>query len=333
VSETAATAELLEDRGDAAASDQFFRSRPFLDAEGTTHTLRIEIAEPGGEEPTVLVAPLIVREIDAGPDRDAISPYGYPGLVSPERGRAFPSIGGISSAALDPGEIDWSATGLVSVFLRHTLALSPLGGATERIVVQIADPDLPPKSRPSDRRQARRNLEAGYELKLVPGAETTAAQRAGFVDLYEQTMRRTDAAGHYFFGGAYFDRVLEADRTWLALAYAPGGELVAAPLATVSDGFLHYYLSGSADSHLSDSPMKSVVFRLIDHATELGLPLNLGGGLSPGDPLEDFKRGFANRTEPWFTSELVCDPEKYQHLSEGKSAGPFFPAYRARSGP
>ena len=39
--------------------------------------------------------------------------------------------------------------------------------------------------------------------------------------VYEQTMRRTGAAAHYFFGAAYFDRVLEADRTWLALALAP----------------------------------------------------------------------------------------------------------------
>lgn len=316
-------AELLEDRGEAAVSDDFFRSRPFLDAEAATHTLKIT------GEGIDLVAPLIVREIGDGPERDAISPYGYPGLIPAERGRAFPSMGGISSAALDPVAVDWTATGLVSVFLRHTLAPPPLAGATERIVVQIADPALPPKSRPSDRRQARRNVEAGYQLTLVPGPETSAEQRAGFVDLYEQTMRRTAAAGHYFFGAAYFDRVLEADQTWLALAHAPTGELAAASLAAASDGFLHYYLSGSADSHLADSPMKNVVFCLIDHATDLGLPLNLGGGLSPGDPLEEFKRGFANRTEPWSTSELICDPEKYQLLSASKSAGPFFPAYRA----
>jgi hypothetical protein len=318
-----ATAELLEDRDEAAVSDEFFRSRPFLDAEGATHTLRIS---GDGVE---LLAPLIVREIGDGPERDAISPYGYPGLIEPRpSGRAFPSMGGKSSAALDPAAIDWSATGLVSVFLRHTLAPPPLAGATERIVVQIADPALPQKSRPGDRRQDRRNLEAGYVLTLVPGGETSAEQRAGFADLYEQTMRRTGAAEHYFFGAAYFDRVLEADRTWLALAHAPGGDLAAASLAVVSDSFLHYYLSGSADTHLGDSPMKSVVFRLVEHATDLGLPLNLGGGLSPGDALEEFKRGFANRQEPWFTSEIVCNEEKYKLLSPGKSAGPFFPAYR-----
>ena len=54
-----ATAELLADRGAAAESEELFRSRTFLDAEGVTHTLRIDAGA------TTLVAPLIVREIPA----------------------------------------------------------------------------------------------------------------------------------------------------------------------------------------------------------------------------------------------------------------------------
>jgi hypothetical protein len=314
VSEPRATAELTADRGEAAAGDDFFRSRAFLDAEGATHTLRI--ATGAGEE---LVAPLIVRPIGGGPERDAVSPYGYPGLAPTEA----------EGRALDPAAVDFSATGLVSVFLRHRLGPPPLTGATERNVVQIADPALPTKSRPSDRRQVRRNLEAGYEVHLVAAADTTPQQRAAFLDLYEQTMRRAAAAEHYFFGAAYFDRVLEARRTWLVLALAPGGEPAAASIAAVSDGHLHYYLSGSADSHLPDSPMKNVVTRLVEHSTELGLPLNLGGGIARGDALEEFKRGFANREQAWHSSEIVCDPEKYRQLSAGKIAGSFFPAYRS----
>jgi hypothetical protein len=325
-----ATAELIPDRGEAAAGEEFFRSRPFLDAEGVSHTLRIVIEDGGeGSGPAELLAPLIVRQIGEGPETDAISPYGYPGLV--HRGSPFLRIAQQKTAApgLDPAETDFSATGLVSVFLRHMLGSPPLARATRRIEVQIADPALAAKSRPTDRRQVRRNLEAGYELALVPGGQTTPEQHAAFLDLYEQTMRRAGAAEHYFFGAAYFDRILEADRTWLALARAPGGELAAASIAAVSDGFLHYYLSGSADAHLADSPMKNVVSRLIEHAAELSLPLNLGGGLAPGDALEEFKRGFANRAEPWFTSELVCDPARYEALSAGRNPGGFFPAYRA----
>jgi hypothetical protein len=328
---TTARAELIEDRGEAAASTEFFRSRPFLDAERATHTLRIESDDAG------LLAPLIVREIPGTDEYDAVSPYGYPGLIESDG-----SWGGVrrtnsgegpadtpTPPPVDPAAVDLTATNLVSIFIRHALGPSPLANATERSVVQIADPALPPKSRPSDRRQARRNLEAGYALDLVPGRETTPEQRAAFLAAYEQTMRRTAAGDHYFFGAAYFDRILEAGRTWLAFAIAPSGEIAAASVAAASDGYLHYYLSGSLDSHLRDSPMKNVVTRLVEHSHDLGLPLNLGGGISAGDALEEFKRGFANRQQCWLTSELICDEEKYAQLSAGCEAGGFFPAYRA----
>jgi hypothetical protein len=315
-------AQLIEDGGASAGGGvgghpaEFFRGAHFLEAEGATHTLRIETDE------AELLAPLIVREIGDGPFLDAVSPYGYPGFSVIDDGM-------VTDGWLDPATVDFHRTGLVSVFIRHRLDLVPLAGATERNVVQIADPALKPKSRPTDRRQVRRNLEAGYTVEVVPGAETSASQRAAFLDLYEQTMRRTEAADHYFFGAAYFDRLLPSDRTWLALATDPDGVPAAASIACVSDGYLHYYLSGSADSHLADSPMKNVLARLIELSGELELPLNLGGGLRPGDALEEFKRGFANRTLAWRTSEVVCDAERYAELSGARDVGGFFPAYRA----
>jgi len=324
VSAPTAVAELIEDRGAAAVGDDFFRSRPFFDAEGVTHTLRILAGE------AELLAPLIVRSIADGPERDAISPYGYPGIATSRAAEIdHTGEGSMSDAPLDPAAIDFSATGLTSIFLRHTLGDPPLAGASERNVVQIADPDLPPKSRSSDRNQINKNLRRGYALRLVPGPETTAAERAGFLVAYEETMRRTGAGERYFFGGAYFDRILESPLTWLALASAPSGDVAAASIAARSDGYLHYYLSGSADSHLRDSPMKNIVAALAELSAEQGLPLNLGGGISPGDRLEDFKRGFANRELPWRTSEVVCDPDAYARLSAGREATGFFPAYRA----
>jgi len=326
VSKPLAKAELIEDRGEAAVSDEFFRSRPFFDAEGVTHTLRI------ATDDVELLAPLIVREIPsptrgnvdseptfrtAGAELDAISPYGYPGVAAP---------GGTS---IEPAAVDFSPTGLVTVFIRHTLSAPPLSGASERNVVQIADPRLPSKSRSSDRNQINKNLRRGYELQLLSGPETTAAQRRGFLAAYEETMRRTGAGERYFFSAAYFDRILESSQAWLALAEAPNGEIAAASIAVRSDDYLHYYLSGSIDSHLRDSPMKNVVASLVELSAEQGLPLNLGGGISAGDRLEEFKRGFANRELPWSTSEIVCDTKAYLRLAGGREAGGFFPAYRA----
>jgi hypothetical protein len=321
VSAPVAKAELIEDRGEAAVSDEFFRSRPFLDAEGVTHTLRIATAE------SELLAPLIVREIPGTPQRDAISPYGYPGIAVSDLDHT--RLGSTSATSFDPATVDFTGTGLVTAFIRHCLGVPPLSGASERNVVQIADPELAPKSRPSDRNQINKNLRRGYQLRLVPGPESSAAERAGFLAAYEQTMRRTSAAERYFFGAAYFDRILESGQTWLALALGPDGEAAAASIVTRSDGYLHYYLSGTGDSHLRDSPMKNILAALVEHSAEQGLPLNLGGGISRGDRLEEFKRGFANRELPWQTSEIVCDQAAYTRLSAGREAGGHFPAYRA----
>ena len=295
-------------------SDEFFRGAEFLRAEGVTHTLRIE---SGGTE---LVAPLIVREIPAG-GSDAVSPYGYSGVV-PLGGEAL-------TEALEPETVDWSDTGLVSAFLRGT-ALGPhaLAGA-ERSELQISDPGLERKSRMSDRQQVRRNEARGYTAEILPGPDAARPERDGFLRAYEQTMVRTEAAQRYFFGREWFDTVLSSPRAWLALIRAPGGEIAAASIATLSDEVLHYYLSGTGNEHLGDAPMKNLIVALQDLSDELDVPLNLGGGLRPGDGLEEFKRGFANRRAPFLTHQIVCDREAYDRLSEGRSAGEFFPAYRA----
>jgi hypothetical protein len=309
VSERAPRAELLADGGQAAAGGEFFRSPPFLSAEGVTHTLRIG----------PLAAPVVVREIPAADGLlDAASPYGYPGFE------------GTADPPLDAGEIDLATTGLVSAFVRHRLdSKPPLTGATARNLVQLADPALPRKSRMSDRQQIRRNERRGSEVRIIPGPETEAGPRHGFLRAYEETMQRASARSRYFFGAEYFARILRSERSWLALALEAGGEVTAASIAAASDGMLHYYLSGTADAHLRDSPMKNLVAALVDFAWERGLPLNLGGGLTRGDRLEEFKRGFANREQTWHTSELVCDRRSYERLSAGRGGDGFFPAYRA----
>ncbi len=98
-------ARLIADGGAAAADpESFFRSPAFLAAEGVTDTIAI------GGGPRL---PVIVRPIE-GDHSDAISPYGYPGAS------------GRSETPIDPDQIDWSPTGLVSVFVRGRIGENPL---------------------------------------------------------------------------------------------------------------------------------------------------------------------------------------------------------------
>jgi hypothetical protein len=301
-------ARLIADGGAAAADpESFFRSPAFLAAEGVTHTIAI------GDGPRL---PVIVRPIE-GDRGDAISPYGYPGAS------------GGSETPIDLDRIDWSSTGLVSVFVRGRIGDNPpFEGGTVRNRVHVADG--PSGIRKRLREQIRRNERGGWSVALTAGPDTDADARAGFERAYAQTMARTGAAQRYLYPSDYFERLLGSDRSWLVLATRDGDRLAGA-IAVASDGYLHYYLGGTADEALADSPMKNLFAEMISLGSELGLPVNLGGGLTSGDSLDDFKRGFANGEAPFRTHELICDPATYERLSAQADPAPdgFFPAYRS----
>lgn len=283
----------------------------FLEAEGTTHTLAIEDGDSRA------AVPLLVREIPGTDRLDAISPYSYPGAKS-------------EGNPLDATTLDLARSGLVSAFIRDRLGEPPtFANPNDRSVVLLSDPELPRKSRMSDRQQIRKNEAAGYEVRIVEGPLATDDDVVAFHSVYTETMRVVHAAEHYFFDRGYFRRLLGFSRSWLVVVDGPEGDCSAAAIAAISDGFLHYYLSGTADAHRPKAPSKNLIVACTELGQELGLPLNLGGGVRPGDGLEEFKRGFANRELPFRTHELVCDPAAYEELTAGRDAEGFFPLYRA----
>lgn len=307
----AATASLVADGGEAAASEEhFFRDPAYLLAEGATHTIRVE-----GDDGTALI-PVEVRDVEGG-GRDAISPYGYPGGVR-------------DGTAPDPGEIDWAPTGLVSLFVRDRIAAGPvLAGGTERGEVHLCDPERPSGVRKRLREQIRRNGRRGWATEVLAGPEAAGAA-ALFARAYRQTMERTGAAERYFFSDEYLATAIDRPSARLVIARRDGDGPVAAAIVARSDGLLHYFLGGTEEGALGDSPMKNVFAAMIELSEREGLPLHLGGGVEPGDSLDAFKRGFANRTERFVTHEVICDPDAYERLSAGRDAPPgFFPAYRA----
>lgn len=311
--------ELIADGGSSAAGDEFFRSSAFHRAEGVTHTLQVESGD------RVASMAVVVRKVPGADLADAISAYGYPGAGVDGSGGAPPG-----------GEVDWAPTGLVSLFARERLLGPPfLADAAERGRVLIHDPTRPRAVRRRLAEQIRQNERLGYRVDVSPGPASADADRTAFLDAYTQTMRAAGASDRYLFDRRYIDGVLEFERSWLLVAHREKGEGVAGAIAAVSDGHVHYFLGGTADAAREDSPFKNVVAAMLDLADETALPLNLGGGLEPGDGLERFKRGFANAEAPFRAHEVVCDSEAYSGLvaareqgSDGESAGAFFPTYR-----
>jgi hypothetical protein len=142
-------------------------------------------------------------------------------------------------------------------------------------------------------------------------------------------MEAVSAAERYFFEPAYFDLLFASPLSRMFIARGPDGDVAAAATTVLSDGFIHYYLSGTADAHRRRAPSKNLITAVSDRADEAGMAMNLGGGVEPGDGLEEFKRGFANRELPFRTHELICDPGAYAKLSAGREDSGYFPLYRA----
>lgn len=306
---------LLADAGESAAdSAEFFRSPEFFSAEGVTHSLKL------GEDGPVL--PLLVRDIPGTDLQDAISPYGYPG------------VSGVPTDPIQATELDWSQAGLVSLFLRDAIAVTPfLADGTERSRVWISDPSDESGIRKRLREQIRRNERRGWELEITQGPDVSMPQLAGFSRAYAETMARTGATDRYLFDDSYFETLFGSAASWLVTA-SNEGEILAGAIAVRSDEMLHYFLGGTAEAGLGDSPMKNLFATMIDFSKETELPLNLGGGVTPGDSLDQFKRGFANADSPFITHEVICDPDSYDQLASeitGETPAGFFPAYRAVS--
>ena len=140
-------------------------------------------------------------------------------------------------------------------------------------------------------------------------------------------MRGAEAAERYFFEPRVLRRPSSASSAPGSARSQPGGQRPAAgAIAALSDGLLHYYLGGTAEAHLGDSPFKNVVEAMIELADELGVAAQPRRRRRPGDGLEDFKRGFANGELPFHTHEIVCDPGAYRAAQRGPRGRRVLPA-------
>jgi hypothetical protein len=306
-----AEVRLVPDGGAAAVTGDFFRSSGFLRAEGTTHSLIVSSAS------CRTALPLIVRPVPGTDDHDAVSPYGYPGGVR-------------TGPPLDPNTVDFSESGLVSIFVRERVSPPTMLGGTRRSDLQVFDPRLPRAVSATFARHVRRNERAGFVALALRGPEVDDDRLEAFRAAYHETMDRAGASDRYYFSSEYLRSCLSEPGSWFVAVHAPDGALASASIVVLSDDVLHYYLGGTTEDHRPASPAKNGFVRMMDLAEELDVPLNLGGGLAPGDGLERFKRSFANSVRSFLTHEIVADHEAYATLAPPASdPTAFFPAYRA----
>jgi len=273
---------------------------------------------------------------------DAISPYGYSGLVMSSAGDP-----GFLSQAFVAAETVLREEGCVSWFMRlHPILNAEWqrgrgelveSGRTVSIDLKKTRAAHWSETRSGHRSDIKRARSAGVTVDLDPEFDLLDE----FVTLYLDTMRSVGAETYYLFDSAYFNRLVHLLGKELQLYVARVHDVVVgASFFTIStsSGLLQYHLSASSDAHRNLQPSKIIIDCAREWGRENGFDrLHLGGGIGgKDDTLLYFKEGFARSTHVYRTCGTVINRPEYDRLTREVGIDPswrsdFFPAYRRSS--
>jgi serine/alanine adding enzyme len=253
---------------------------------------------------------------------DVVTPYGYGGPLA---------VGDAPDFA--PAYEAWcERRGVLATFV----VFHPLFGNTwSWWTGAIADTVAWPLEAPFDamdshhRRRVRRARRDGLEASVVAAPE----ELDGFVAVYEQTMRRRDAADFYLFDDAYWDALVR-DVPLVRVDVRRDGELVSSMLGMGEPPWLHYHLGGTTEEGMRHGASHLALYSLAEWGAEHGYTkLHLGGGVGGReDSLRDYKRRFAPEgLVPAAIGKAVHDEAAYLERAGADAIDwdGFFPAYRA----
>lgn len=300
--------------------------------------------EPGGAEPVLLrfeqaagtvLLPLLLRRLPDGVGWDATSAYGYGGPVA---------SGDVDVAAFGAAFDEWAEVNdVVATFLRfHPLLrnarLAPPRAELMELGATVAwdissGRELAPGMHSHHRRAARKADRAELALRIT----VAPADLAEFRALYDETMRRQDAAPFYFFADEYWDALIEDSGGELLLVDGLlEGEAVASLLCIARGSALHYHLGASADAARGIGASNRCFLAAAEWAQARGLAtFHLGGGVGGGtdSPLFTFKHRYDPESEPrpFHVAKLVHDQARYRELAGTDSTAGYFPPWRSPS--
>jgi hypothetical protein len=307
-------------------------------------TAELEGSEPiaivAGSQECKILAPLLVRRMSAGVNGsrfewvDASSPYGYGGLLNLS-----------ASQKVDKHDVHCFVEALhqwcrKSQAVCCVLRLHPLlrqeewfvpeqfeqnsvrvwfRGLTSAINLDAWDAPL---SRPRGlRRDRRAHLNRARRLLRVSwmsGEDRNA--EAGlelFSQIYGKALDVLDADRFYRFPARYFSSLRFLERQ-LGIAFAwLGDELVGANMFLAGRKYAHGHLAGIDEAGRKHGAATLLLVEGSRWARQRGCELlHLGGGMTPGDGLEDFKRSFGGPSFRYGYVTYVADQERFEQICQ-----------------
>lgn len=290
------------------------------------------------EQSSGFLVPLLVRNIEnptSSPEiqwRDAYTPYGYGSLLPLEQIHLVDAIplqkffeqldswckeSDIVCCVLRLHPLmhqeEWFiANNMLSSSLRMHMRGSTTAINLQEWDVEHNRPLGIRKGRKSDLNVARRSLRVSW----TSGADRDIEQNLHhFQTLYKQTMDGRDADGFYKFPAPYFSRLASlGDQFAVALALLDD-EPVGGCIFLKGRDYAHYHLAAANEIGIKYRAGTLLVVEGSRWAREQGCKLlHLGGGLRPGDSLEDFKFSFGGQSYHYAYLVFVADPERFDQI-------------------
>ena len=293
------------------------------------------------QESSVIVFPLLKRQINGSAYSDFTSVYGYAGPISNED---FESLSQETMEGFKLAFLDFlSQENNVSVFCRlhpiinHDILVERFGslvdnGKTVAIDLTGSLEEQRSKYRRQFRSKIRQLRDKGFYLKEASLKEDIQA----FVKIYNENMARVQAESYYYFNESYFFNMLNSndfDSSVLLLYH--GEEITCGAFVTFTNNIMQFHLAATNTQYLHEGAMKL----LIDEAAIVGREkkmryLHLGGGVGGSeDSLFEFKAGFSDKVLNFKTWRYISDQSVYNELVDKRytaspSKSDFFPLYR-----
>lgn len=279
---------------------------------------------------------------------DAVSPYGYPGLLLSDAARQSPEF---VQKAMQLLSETLRAQSVCSAFFRMNPLLSagfaelfpanffPVPSKTVGIDLTLDSAVIWKNIRDGHQWAIKKCKKLGFQARMVPLSENIEA----FMDVYKETMDRVQARDSYYFGREYFEKLGAMPESVHYCIVDFEGTAAAACVFFECGGIVQAHLGGTKSAFLSKSPFQLALHHAMEWAKARGNRyFHLGGGVGgTDDRLLNFKRGFSDLTFLFFTLRMITNEEDYRALTalsaqaagvpvEDRLRGEYFPVYRTR---
>jgi hypothetical protein len=177
----------------------------------------------------------------------------------------------------------------------------------------------------------RRAIKQAQESDVTIDRDHTDEDIAAFHDIYTNAMAARDAAEHYRFRLAFFERILSSDLFDMVVARCDG-EVIGGFVIAHDERYSHHFLSASNPDYWDDRVNNLMYHEVVLFMRETGRDVFDFQGGRPG--VFKFKKGFAPDRGEFYIGRRVHMEDVYSALCDSaEDAGVntdsgYFPAYR-----